>query len=149
MLIYIPNGYIKKIENYKYLYIGNKMSSLHGGFITGYVPTELQSPDLNLVSKRTTEWRDYKFSNGFFWVGFDRGEYKNSEITEMLNRLNIDQIKELLDNLNCIDKELFTLAQKVFTNTASVEEFYKYVEILDNKNVMKYSWIRFNQAQGC
>ncbi len=125
------------------------MASLHAEFITGYVPSVLITLNLILLSKILTEWRDYKFSNGFYWVGLDRGEYKNCEIMETLNRLNINQIKELLDNLNHIDKELFTLAQKVFTNTASVEEFYKYIEILNKTDVMQYSWKRFSEAQRC
>ena len=125
------------------------MASLHAGFIIEYTPSALASSNLNLMSKVLTEWRDYKFSNGFYWVGLDKGEYKNCEIMEALNRLNIDQIKELLDNLNHIDKELFTLAQKVFTNTASVEEFSKYIEILDKTGVMQCSWRRFSEAQRC
>jgi len=123
------------------------MASQHNDFIASYVPSELSEGNLSLLSGILIEWRDYKFSNGFYWVGLDRGKYINREIIDALDRLDSNQIKELLDNLNHIDKELFTLAQKVFTNTASQEEFYRYIEILEKTDVMQCSWRRFSQVQ--
>ncbi len=123
------------------------MSSVHLDLITNYVPSELHSPNLKLLSEILTEWRDYKFSNGFFFVGLElKGEYNNKDICTNLDRLNTSQMKELLDNLNHIDKNLFTLAQKVFTNTASTEEFNDYIDLLIKTNIMQYSWKRFNDV---
>jgi len=125
------------------------MASLHQDLALNYEPcVELTNPNIKLLSNVLTEYRDYKFSNGFYVVGLElRGEYVNSDIIKNLNKLNTSQMKELLDNLNYYDKELFNLAKKVFTNTASKEEFYYYTERLEKTDVMRYNWKCFSDAQ--
>ncbi len=125
------------------------MSSIHQDLLLNYEPcVELTHSNIKLLANVLTEYRDYKFSNGFWVVGFElKGEYINSDIIKNLDKLNTSQVKELLDNINYNDNELFQLAKKVFTNTASKEEFYHYVEKLEKTDVMKYNWKCFSDAQ--
>jgi hypothetical protein len=124
------------------------MSSLHQDLLLTYEPcVELTQPNVKLLSY-LTEWRDYKFSNGFFIVGLDlKGDYINNDIIKNLDKLNTSQMKELLDNLNFYDEELFNLAKKVFLNTASKDEFYDYSKKLENTGVMQYNWKCVQDAQ--
>jgi hypothetical protein len=124
------------------------MSSIHQDILSNYEPLKLEQPNIKLLSNVLTEYRDYKFSNGFWVVGFElKGEYNNSNIIKNLDKLNASQVKELLNNLNYCDKELFNLAKKVFTNTASKEEFYDYTERLEKTDVMRYNWKCFSDSQ--
>ena len=123
------------------------MSSIHQDLLSNYESIKLTQPNIKLLSNVLTEYRDYKFSNGFWVVGLEKGEYINSDIIKNLDKLNSIQVKELLDNLNYHDKELFNLAKKVFTNTASKEEFYDYTERLEKTGVMQYNWKCFSDAQ--
>jgi hypothetical protein len=123
------------------------MSSIHQDLLSNYESIKLTQPNIKLLSNVLTEYRDYKFSNGFWVVGLEKGEYINSDIIKNLDKLNSIQVKELLDNLNYHDKELFNLAKKVFTNTASKEEFYDYIERLEKTGVMQYNWKCFSDAQ--
>jgi hypothetical protein len=124
------------------------MSSLHQDLLLTYEPcVELTQPNIKLLSC-LTEWRDYKFSNGFYIVGLElEGIYVNSNIIKNLDKLNTSQMRELLDNLNYCNKELFDLAKKVFTNTASKDEFYDYSAKLGKTGVMQYNWKCFCDAQ--
>jgi hypothetical protein len=124
------------------------MSSIHQDLLSNYEPVKITEPNIKLLSNVLTDYRDYKFSNGFWVTGLAiKGEYINSDIIKNLDIFNSSQIKELLDNLNYYDKELFNLAKKVFTNTASKEEFYHYVEKLEKTGVMQYNWKCFSDAQ--
>jgi hypothetical protein len=124
------------------------MSSLHQDLLLTYEPcVEITQPNIKLLSY-LTEWRDYKFSNGFYVVGLElKGDYINNDIIKNLEKLNTSQMKELLDNINYYDKELYNLAKKVFTNTASKDEFYNYCEKLEKTGVMQYNWKCFCDAQ--
>ena len=125
------------------------MSFLHQDLVLNYEDcVELTNPNIKLLSNVLTEYRDYKFSNGFYVVGLElKGDYVNNDIIKNLDKLNSSQVKELLNNLNYYDKELFNLAKKVFTNTASREEFYDYTERLEKTDVMQYNWKCFSDAQ--
>ncbi len=124
------------------------MSSIHQDLLLNYEPAKLTHSNIKLLANVLTEYRDYKFSNGFWVVGLElKREYNNSHIIKNLDKLTSSQVKELLDNINYNDNELFHLAKKVFTNTASKEEFYNYVEKLEQTDVMRYNWKCFSDAQ--
>jgi len=115
--------------------------------ITIYKPIKI-TPNTKLVSNVFTEYRDYKFSNGFYFVGMDlKGEYINKEIIDNLEKLTITQRQELLNSLYSYDEELFNSAIKIFQNTATKEEYYNFIEELEKFGIMRYNWQSFMEAQ--
>ena len=111
-------------------------------------PIKIIKINIKLLSNVFTEYRDYKFSNGFYWIGMDnKGNYINKEITDNVNKLsNLDKL-ELLNSLYSLDEELYSDALKIFQNTATKEEYYNFTEKLDKFGIMRYNWQCFNDAQ--
>jgi hypothetical protein len=111
-------------------------------------PIKIIKINIKLLSNVFTEYRDYKFSNGFYYVGLDlKGEYINKEIIDNINKLsNIDKL-ELLNSLYSLNEELYNDAIKIFENTATKEEYYNFTEKLDKFGIMKYNWQSFMEAQ--
>lgn len=111
-------------------------------------PIKITKINIKLLSNVFTEYRDYKFSNGFYFVGMDiKGIYINQEIMDNVNKLsNIDKL-ELLNSLYSLDEELYNDALKIFQNTATKEEYYNFTEKLEKFGIMKYNWQCFNEAQ--
>jgi hypothetical protein len=116
--------------------------------IINYKPIKITKINIKLLSNILTEYRDYKFSNGFYWVGMDiKGNYINKEIIDNLNKLsNIDKF-ELLNSLYSLDEELYNDALKIFQNIATKDEYYNFTEKLDKFGIMKYNWQCFMEAQ--
>ncbi len=111
-------------------------------------PIKITKINIKLLSNVFTEYRDYKFSNGFYWVGMDiKGNYTNKEIIDNVNKLsNLDKL-ELLNSLYSLDEELYCDALKIFENTATKEEYYKFTEKLEKFGIMRYNWQCFMEAQ--
>ena len=111
-------------------------------------PSKTTKINIKVISNVFTEYRDYKFSNGFYWVGMDiKGNYTNKEIIDNVNKLsNVDKL-ELLNSLYSLDEELYSEAIKIFENTATKEEFYDFTEKLEKFGIMKYNWQCFMEAQ--
>jgi len=111
-------------------------------------PIKITKINIKLLSKVFTEYRDYKFSNGFYFVGMDiKGNYINKEIIDNVNKLsNLDKL-ELLNSLYSLDEELYTDAIKIFENTATKEEYYNFTEKLEKFGIMRYNWQCFMEAQ--
>ena len=115
--------------------------------INKYKPIKI-TPNTKLVSAVFTEYRDYKFSNGFYFVGLDLdGNYINKEIIDNLNKLTNIQQQELLNSVFSYNEELYNDAIKIFQNTAIKEEYYNFIEKLEKFGIMKYNWQCFNEAQ--
>jgi len=110
-------------------------------------PIKITKINIKLLSNIFTEYRDYKFSNGFYFVGMDiKGNYTNKEIIDNVNKLsNLDKL-ELLNSLYSLDEELYSEAIKIFENTATKEEFYDFTEKLEKFGIMKYNWRCFMEA---
>lgn len=111
-------------------------------------PIKITKINIKLLSNVFTEYRDYKFSNGFYFVGMDiKGNYINKEIIDNVNKLsNLDKL-ELLNSLYSLDEELYNDALKIFENTATKEEFYNFTERLEKNGIMRYNWQCFMDAQ--
>jgi len=77
-------------------------------------PIKITKINIKLLSNIFTEYRDYKFSNGFYFVGMDiKGNYTNKEIIDNVNKLsNLDKL-ELLNSLYSLDEELYSEAIKI------------------------------------
>ncbi len=111
-------------------------------------PNKITKINIKLISNVFTEYRDYKFSNGFYWVGMDiKGNYINKEIIDNFNKLSNLDILELLNSLYSLDEELYSDALKIVKNTATKEEYYNFTEKLDKFGIMKYNWQCFIEAQ--
>ncbi len=55
-------------------------------------PSKITKINIKLLSKVFTEYRDYKFSNGFYFVGMDiKGNYINKEIIDNVNKLSSNE----------------------------------------------------------
>jgi hypothetical protein len=111
-------------------------------------PIKITKINIKLLSNVFTEYRDYKFSNGFYFVGMDiKGNYINQEIMDNVKKLsNIDKL-ELLNSLYSLDEELYNDVLKIFQNTATKEEYYNFTEKLEKFGIMKYNWQCFMDAQ--
>jgi hypothetical protein len=111
-------------------------------------PNKITKINIKLISNVFTEYRDYKFSNGYYFVGMDKeGNYINKEIMDNVNKLkNLDKL-ELLNSLYSLNEELYNDAIKIFENTATKEEYYNFTEKLDKFGIMKYNWQSFMEAQ--
>jgi len=111
-------------------------------------PIKITKINIKLLSNVFTEYRDYKFSNGFYFVGMDiKGNYINKEIIDKVNKLSNLNKLELLNSLYSLDEELYSEALKIFENTATKEEFYDFTEKLEKFGIMKYNWQCFMEAQ--
>jgi hypothetical protein len=111
-------------------------------------PIKIIKINIKLLSNVFTEYRDYKFSNGFYFVGLDlKGNYINQEIMNNVNKLSNIHKLELLNSLYSLDKELYNDALKIFQNTATKEEYYNFTEKLEKFGIMKYNWQCFMDAQ--
>jgi hypothetical protein len=111
-------------------------------------PIKIIKINIKLLSNVFTEYRDYKFSNGFYYVGIDlKGNYINKEIIDNVNKLSNIEKLELLNSLYSLDEELYNDALKIFENTATKEEYYNFTEKLDKFGIMRYNWQCYNDAQ--
>jgi len=110
-------------------------------------PIKTTKINIKVISNVFTEYRDYKFSNGFYWVGMDiKGNYTNKEIMDNVNKLsNLDKL-ELLNSLYSLDEELYSDAIKIFENTATKEEYYNFTEKLEKFGIMRYNLQCFYEA---
>jgi hypothetical protein len=116
--------------------------------IQTYNPIKITEINIKLLSDVFTEYRDYKFSNGFYFVGLDlKGEYINKEIIDNVNKLTSVKKSELLNSLYSLDEELYSDALKIFQNTATKEEYYNFTEKIEKFGIMRYNWQCFNEAQ--
>ena len=104
-------------------------------------PIKITKINIKLISNVFIEYRDYKFSNGFYFVGMDiKGNYINKEIMDNVNKLSSVEKLELLNSLYSLDEELYTDALKILQNTASKEEFFNFTKKLEKFGIMKYNW---------
>ena len=115
--------------------------------ISDYKPIKI-IPNIKLLVNIFTEYRDYKFSNGFYWVGIDlEGNYINKEIMDNVNKLTYKDKLELSNSLYSMDEELYNDAIKIFQNTVTKEEYYNFIKELEKIGIMKYNWNCFYDAQ--
>ena len=106
----------------------NYMSSL-----TSYQP---KSSPLNLsVLSRVSEYRDYKFSNGFWYLNL-------KELIDLVSKMSLVDFQHLLDQLFSVDPELYSLFKKMLMEESSEDDYRNYMSLLEKTDVMKYNYSR-------
>lgn len=76
------------------------------------------------------------------------GDHNPDEIIWQLNRYNRFELTQLLDSLYMLDVELYHLAKKVFTITATPDEFLEYVQrLLSNKSLTDWYFEPYKEPQ--
>ena len=106
----------------------NYMSSLDS-----YQP---KSSPLNLsVLSRVSEYRDYKFSNGFWYLN-------QKELIDLVSKMSLVDFQNLLDQLFSVDPELYSLFKKMLMEESSEDDYRNYMSLLEKTDVMKYNYSR-------
>ena len=106
----------------------NYMSSL-----TSYQPKSLP---LNLsVLSKVSEYRDYKFSNGFWYLN-------QKELIDSVSKMSLVDFQHLLDQLFSVDPELYGLFKKLVMDESSEDDYRNYTSLLEKTDVMKYNYSR-------
>jgi DNA primase large subunit len=99
-----------------------------------YQPKKANEVNFNVLSN-LTEYRDYKFSNGFWYL--DKNELQN-----LASRMSASNFETLLDQLYGASTELYNLFKKVLMNESTDEEYHEYNKLLESTGVMKYNYSR-------
>ncbi len=104
-------------------------------YLSKYQPKKSYTIDYSLLSK-LTEYRDYKFSNGFYYL-------ETKELQSYIKKLSTTNLEVLLDQLFGINPELFNLFKKILMNESSDSDYHNYITLLEATGVMKYNWSRY------
>ncbi len=99
-----------------------------------YQPKKACEVNFNVLSN-LTEYRDNKFSNGFWYL--DKNELQN-----LASRMSASNFETLLDQLYGASTELYNLFKKVLMNESTNEEYHEYNKLLEATGVMKYNYSR-------
>lgn len=99
-----------------------------------YQPKKANEVNFNVLSN-LTEYRDYKFSNGFWYLD-------KNELQKLASRMSASNFETLLDQLYGASTELYNLFKKVLMNESTDEEYHEYNKLLESTGVMKYNYSR-------
>jgi hypothetical protein len=119
----------------------NQLSSNYSHFVgdgfksvlTSYQP---KSSPLNLsVLSRVSEYRDYKFSNGFWYLN-------QKELIDLVSKMSLVDFQHLLDQLYSTNPELYSLFKKLVIEESSEDDYRNYMSLLEKTDVMKYNYSR-------
>jgi hypothetical protein len=114
----------------------NYSHSLSNGFkstLTSYQP---KSSPLNLsVLSKVSEYRDYKFSNGFWYLN-------QKELIDLVSKMSLVDFQHLLDQLYSTNPELYSLFKKLVMEESSEDDYRNYMSLLEKTDVMKYNYSR-------
>ena len=99
-----------------------------------YQPKKPLEVNFNVLSN-LTEYRDYKFSNGFWYLD-------KNELQKLASRMSASNFETLLDQLYGSSTELYNLFKKVLMNESSDDEYYEYNKLLEATGVMKHNYSR-------
>ncbi len=115
----------------------NYSQPLGDGFksvLTSYQPKSPLTKDFKVLTK-LTEYRDYKFSNGFYHL-------TQEELQSLAKRMTFSDFELLLDQLFGANPELYSLFRKVLMNESSEDDYRNYMLLLETTGVMKYNYSR-------
>lgn len=102
-------------------------------FLTSYQP---KSSSLNLsVLSKVSEYRDYKFSNGFWYLN-------QKELIDSVSKMSLVDFQHLLDQLFSANPELYGLFKKLVMDESSEDDYRNYTSLLEKTDVMKYNYSR-------
>ncbi len=99
-----------------------------------YQPKKALEVNFNVLSN-LTEYRDYKFSNGFWYLD-------KNELQKLSSRMSAGNFETLLDQLYGSSTELYNLFKKILMNESSDDEYHEYNKLLEATGVMKYNYSR-------
>lgn len=102
--------------------------------LSKYQPKSPQAMDLKILSK-LTEYRDYKFSNGFWYLN-------QKELIDLVSKMSLVDFQHLLDQLYSTNHELYGLFKKLVMEESSEDDYRNYMSLLEKTDVMKYNYSR-------
>ena len=102
--------------------------------LSKYQPKSPSTMDFKVLGK-LTEYRDYKFSNGFYHL-------TREELQSLAKRMTVSDFELLLDQLFGANPELYSLFRKVLMNESSEDDYHRYTTLLEATGVMKYNYSR-------
>lgn len=100
--------------------------------LSAYQPKNPTTQDFKIL-RQLTEYRDYKFSNGFYYLEKD-------ELKTMVMKMSVYNFEQLLDQLFSISFELYVLFKKILMNESTDEEYVSYITKLEATGIMNYNW---------
>ncbi len=105
----------------------------YNSFLISYQP---RSSPLNLsVLSDVVEYRDCKFSNGFWYL-------EPEELNKLVSKMPLERFQLLLDQLFSVDPELYNLFKKILKKESSEDDYRNYISFLEKTDVMKYNYSR-------
>ena len=108
-------------------FLGNGFKSI----LTSYQP---KSVPLNLsVLSKVSEYRDYKFSNGFWYLN-------QKELIDFVSKMSLVDFQHLMDQLFSVNPELYSLFKKMLMEESSEDDYRNYMSLLEKTDVMKYNY---------
>jgi len=105
--------------------------------LVNYTPKSQVDLDLEILSK-LIEYRDYKFSNGYFYL-------EEKGIQTLVSKMNITDFELLVDQLYSANTELYRLFKKILMNDSTDSDYRNYALKLEATGVMKYNWKKLNR----
>jgi hypothetical protein len=109
--------------------LGNSFKSV----LTSYQP---KSSPLNLsVLSKVSEYRDCKFSNGFWYLN-------QKELIDLVSKMSLVDFQHFLDQLYSANPELYGLFIKLLMEESSEDDYRNYMSLLEKTDVMKYNYSR-------
>lgn len=100
--------------------------------LSTYQPKNPTTQDFKVL-RQLTEYRDYKFSNGFYYLEKD-------ELITMVMKMSVYNFEQLLDQLFGISFELYVLFKKILMNESTDENYVSYITKLEATGIMNYNW---------
>jgi hypothetical protein len=102
-------------------------------FLISYQP---KSSPLNLsILSDVQEYRDYKISNGFWYL-------EPEELNKFVSKMSLERFQLLLDQLFSVDPELYNLFKKILKKESSEDDYRNYILFLEKTDLMKYNYSR-------
>jgi hypothetical protein len=106
--------------------------------LSKYQPKKSYTIDYKCLSQ-LTEYRDYKFSNGFYYL-------EPEELKSFVKKLTVTNFELLLNQLFGTNPELYELFKKILMGESSESEYRDYIEKLEATGVMNYNWNRYSSS---
>ncbi len=104
-------------------------------YLSKYQPKKSYTIDYKCLSQ-LTEFRDYKFANGFYYLNPE-------ELQTFVKKLTVNNFELLIDQLYGTNPELYELFKKILLGESSESEYQDYMVKLEATGVMNYNRNRY------